>query len=108
MRELRFVISKEQAGTKLKYILQREIGLSTAIINSLKNMGNGILVNGKKQKVNYITSENDTITVTLEDEKSKNIEETEMELDILFENIPIIRNANLLINGDFQIWQRGN
>ena len=30
------------------------------------------------------------------------------EIDILFENIPIIRNANLLINGDFQIWQRGD
>ena len=90
MRELRFVISKKQAGVKLKYILQREIGLSTAIINSLKNVENGILVNGQKQKVNYITCENDTISVTLEDEKSKNIEETQMELDILFENEDII------------------
>ena len=33
---------------------------------------------------------------------------TKEEIDILFENIPIISNPNLLINGDFQIWQRGD
>ena len=33
---------------------------------------------------------------------------TKEEIDILFENIPIINNPNLLINADFQIWQRGD
>ncbi|PKM74427.1 MAG: RluA family pseudouridine synthase [Firmicutes bacterium HGW-Firmicutes-16] len=79
-------------GRTLKQIMQKEYGMSSGLISRMKQSDNSVLVNGAPQWVNYIASEGDEITFTVETEdmSSEGIIPTTHPVDIIFEDEDIL------------------
>lgn len=88
-RIFRVRITPEHSGKEVKFILKKAIGISDALISSLKKTDDGIKVNDKRVFVNHILDEGDILTLNIPDEKS-DIPETDIPLDIIFEDEDII------------------
>ena len=76
-------------GKTIKHVLKNEFGLSTAIISYLKNTDDGIMLNGEKVFVTHRVCESDELVISIHDSRS-DIPETEIPLDILYEDEDII------------------
>lgn len=64
--------------------------MSTSLITDLKRGEDGILVNGKREHVNYILKHGDKVTLTMREAGSLNIEPVGTELDIVYEDEDLI------------------
>lgn len=72
-KEIVYTISKEENGLELKAVLSHSLGFSRHEISRLKFVENGIVVNGKNEKVNYICTTNDVIRLLFPEKEIKNI-----------------------------------
>ncbi len=89
MREYILQISDNFAGKDIKFILKNHFKLSGALITRLKT-GEHILLNGKKEFVNRTVSTNDTLKITLPEERSENIVPNDIPINILYEDEDIL------------------
>ncbi len=89
MREFEFIIPNEYAGKDIKFILKNHYHFSSNLITSLK-VGDGILLNGKKEFVNKIVTNGDLLKLTLIDRTSQNIISEKIPIDILYEDEDLV------------------
>lgn len=76
-------------GKSIKHIVEREFSLSSRTLSKLKKSG-GIKVNGNVETVRFTMSENDLLTLSIEDTPSEKIEKTDIPLNILYEDDDIL------------------
>ncbi len=99
---MKFCIECEvQAGRTIEQILRNTYRMSRALITSLKRYPDGILVNGEKRYVNHIMQEGETLTVTITEAGSTNIEPALIPLDILYEDewmIAVSKPAHMAVH----------
>ena len=87
--KLEFYAAKDDAGKSVKQIIEQKFSLSSRTLSKLKRCG-GIAVNGNNVTVRYILSENDTLSLTLSDVPSDNIEKVDIPIDVLYEDEDIL------------------
>lgn len=84
---MKLIISEELSGKDVKTILKRHIGISTTLLNKLKQRENGILVNGERVYTNRIVSQGELLVVDLSDPPNPvPIKPVPMELSIVYED----------------------
>ncbi len=73
-------------------LVRRKIGISTKLLNALKQKEDGILVNGKRVTVRYILSHGDILQLNtaVDTKPSENIPPTPLPLEIIYEDLDII------------------
>lgn len=69
----------------VKQIIEREFSLSARTLSKLKKNG-GIKVNGENVTVRFVLSENDILTLSIDDAPSETIEKVDIPLDVLYED----------------------
>lgn len=90
MKEITYIVNEEDAKIRLdKYLAAQDEALSRSRIQSLVDEGQ-ILVNGHIQKANYKVKGNDTIVLTMEDERELEVEAENIPLDIRYEDEDVI------------------
>lgn len=89
---LKYKAKSDDAGKSVKHIIEREYSLSSRTLSKLKRNG-GIRVNGCVVTVRFCLSENDVLTLSLDDTPSEKIEKVDIPLDVLYED-----NDVLLVN----------
>lgn len=90
MKEITYIVNEEDAKTRLdKYLAAQDETLSRSRIQSLVDEGQ-ILVNGHIQKANYKVKGNDTIVLTMEDDRELEVEAENIPLDIRYEDEDVI------------------
>ncbi len=82
---LKYTAKKDDIGKTVKQITEREFSLSSRTLAKLKNSG-GIKVNGNIVTVRFTLSENDLLTLSIEDLPSENIQKVNIPLDVLYED----------------------
>lgn len=97
------LITDKCSGISLEQYLKRELQLTKAQIRSLKFRENGLRINGERSRVNYILRENDLLQIQLEEKEraSDHLEETEGELEILYEDedlIAVWKDAGIVVH----------
>ncbi len=90
MREIKLKIKKELENKEIKYILKNVFFLSNRVITKLKTFPDGITLNGQKAFVTVRVKENDLLILRMYDEASKNIEPSDLPLNIIFEDEDIL------------------
>ena len=83
------IINKENSGRTVKQYLFDVMRLSRAQVTHLKNVENGISLNGTHVTVRQVLTEGDTLSLCLEDrveEVNSEILPVKMELDIVYED----------------------
>ena len=63
--KITYIAKKEDNNILLKNILKNKLYISNVLLNKLK-MTNSIFVNGTLKHINFIISQNDTITLDFE------------------------------------------
>ncbi len=86
---LRYKATSDDNGKSVKHIIEREYSLSSRTLSKLKKDG-GIKVNGSVVTVRFCLSENDILTLSLDDTPSENIEKANIPLDVLYEDDDIL------------------
>jgi 23S rRNA pseudouridine1911/1915/1917 synthase len=89
-RILTYKVDDEYAEKNIKTLLKQHFKMSSVLISSLKKYDDGICVNGEKKYVNHILNHGDTVTITIHESFSENIEPVEMALDIVYEDEDLI------------------
>lgn len=90
MIEITYIVNEEDAKIRLdKYLAAQDEALSRSRIQSLVDEGQ-ILVNGHIQKANYKVKGNDTIVLTMEDDRELEVEAENIPLDIRYEDEDVI------------------
>lgn len=69
----------------VKQIIEREFSLSARTLSKLKKNG-GIKVNGENVTVRFVLSENDILTLSIDDAPSETIEKVDIPLEVLYED----------------------
>lgn len=90
---MRVTISSQYSGMLLREYLRNVLGISRAMLTKLKNDENGILLNGSHVTVRALLSENDVLTLKLEDtdeDENPFLEAVKLPFEILFEDENII------------------
>lgn len=83
---LEHIVTAEETGKQVKYLLKNKLELSTRLINKLKNQQK-ILINDIAVKVTHIAEENDKLKVVLElEEQNDYIEPQNIPIDIVYED----------------------
>lgn len=82
---LKYICSKSDSSKSVKQIIDNKFSLSARTLSKLKSSG-GILVNGKSVTVRHILKENDKLTLSLSDTQNEKIKESNIPLDILYED----------------------
>lgn len=84
---MRFTVTKELDGKSVLYILQRVLGLSSAMIRHLKFLDDGITVDGARVTVRRVLREGEVLTLNTSDtEHTQNIKPVELPLGIAYED----------------------
>lgn len=92
---LEYKVCDKDIGKSVKQIINEHYSLSARTISKLKASG-GIKVNGNAVTVRYALRDEDILTLELLDEENKNIEKTDIPLDVLYED-----NDILVVNKPF-------
>ena len=95
---LKYIVNKDEANTKLKYILKNKLYISNILLTKLK-LKNSIFVNNEEKFVNYLVKENDIITVTIPNSDTKfsdKFKTINNKINILYED-----DYLLIINKDY-------
>ena len=90
---MEFIISELQAGKSVLSYLKSSVGLSSGNISSLKNIPNGITVNGRQVTVRYILSAGETLSIKEEDNIDSinhNIKPVDIPVEIIYEDENLI------------------
>ena len=82
---LEYIAKEIDNGRSVKQIIEREFSLSARTLSKLKKNG-GIKVNGESVTVRFVLSENDILTLSIDDAPSETIEKVDIPLDILYED----------------------
>ncbi|MEI6579547.1 MAG: RluA family pseudouridine synthase [Eubacteriales bacterium] len=88
-RQILFTISNEYDNKKVVHFLRGSARLSSRLINSLKRVENGIMLNGSHARTIDPIKAGDIITVNIPDDKTA-IEPISIPLEILYEDADII------------------
>ncbi|MBR3621445.1 MAG: RluA family pseudouridine synthase [Clostridia bacterium] len=88
-RIIDFEITDEYENIKIFTYLKYKKGFSTKLIRTLKNTGNGILLNGKFARTVDLLKAGDRLTVTIPDDESAP-EPAESEIDIVYEDDDVL------------------
>ncbi len=88
-REIDYIIPEEHSGIKIFTFLKYRQGFSTKLIRTLKNVPQGIQLNGSHARTTELLKTSDRLTVTIPD-SSGLIEPGEAELDIIYEDDDVI------------------
>ena len=88
-RIIDFEITDEYENIKIFTYLKYKKGFSTKLIRTLKNTGNGILLNGKFARTVDLLKAGDRLTVTIPDDESAP-EPAESEIDIIYEDDDVL------------------
>lgn len=89
MRTINYTVPKEYDGKKLLYFLKGPAGLSSKLIRSLKQVANGIQLNGEHIRTIDLIHKNDVVTINIPDDKTTS-PPCELEPEIVFEDDDII------------------
>ncbi len=90
---MKFIISELQAGKSVLSYLKNSVGLSSGNISSLKNIPNGITVNGAQVTVRYILGAGEVLTIKEEDNIDSinhNIKPVDIPIEIIYEDENLI------------------
>ena len=90
MRKIEFTVTKDLDGTEIKYILYKNLELSSKLIRKLKTYDDGILLNNKKATVREKVHSGDILLLNIRDEASLNIVPNDIPLDIIYEDEDIL------------------
>lgn len=82
---LEYIVTAEDEGKTVKQIISREFALSSRLLSKLKNES-GIKVNGVSVTVRRILCCGDKLTLEMTDVSSKNVTQSNIELDVLYED----------------------
>ena len=82
---LEYIVTAEDEGKTVKQIVSREFALSSRLLSKLKNES-GIKVNGVSVTVRRILCCGDKLTLETTDVSSKNVTQSNIELDVLYED----------------------
>lgn len=82
---LQYIVTAEDEGKTVKQIISREFALSSRLLSKLKNES-GIKVNGVSVTVRRILCCGDKLTLEMMDVSSKNVTQSNIELDVLYED----------------------
>ncbi len=92
LRKLFHTVDASEDGKQIGEILKRRFQIATKLLNRIKKIENGLLLNGRSVYTIDIAHEGDKIEVILEAEEraSDGVVATEGELDILYENEDVL------------------
>ena len=90
MKQIKYVVSAEEAGLKIKDILRNKLSISAAVLTKLKKSKRGILCNGEEVFAVKRVCDGDEIEINLADERSANIVPAKVKLDIIHEDEDIL------------------
>ena len=93
-RKIEYKIDENSRGLKIYTFLKFKNGYSSGLIRSLKQLDDGIVLNGARAKTVDILALGDALCITLPEEKS-DIEPVKGEIDIIYEDDDV-----LVINKD--------
>jgi 23S rRNA pseudouridine1911/1915/1917 synthase len=82
---LEYIVTAEDEGKTVKQIISREFALSSRLLSKLKNES-GIKVNGVSVTVRRNLCYGDKLTLEMTDVSSKNVTQSDIELDVLYED----------------------
>ena len=82
-------VPKEWDGKSIKQILRKEYRMSAAILTSLKERDDGVLVDGMPAFVTRILKQDDLLEITIRDGKSQ-IEPRKVPVEVLYEDEDVI------------------
>ncbi|MBQ7740462.1 MAG: RluA family pseudouridine synthase [Eubacterium sp.] len=88
MREISFKIDKSYDEKKIRDYL-RDFGVSTSLLQQLKNTENGVTVNGEFKKTIDILHTDDILTIRIEN-RGKMTRPAKMDIDVVYEDEDII------------------
>ncbi len=86
---IKFTVLNEWGGKSIKQILRQEYGVSAAILTSLKQREDGVLVNGTPAFVTRILEKGERVTITIRDGRTE-ILPSRVPLEILYEDEDVI------------------
>ena len=89
-RKLSYKITKEYDGIDIKTYLCKICKVSSALLTRLKSYDDGIVVNGKHQNVLFRLCEGDTLSITMREGASKDIDAVKIDFEILYEDDDIM------------------
>lgn len=82
---LEYICSESDASKSVKQIIESRFSLSARTLSKLKN-SRGILVNGSVVTVRHILCDKDKLTLILSDVQNQSIKQSNIPLDILYED----------------------
>lgn len=85
-RSFVYITESKFCSRPIKDVLKNKFNMSSGLICALKKTDDGIMVNGKREFVNYILKPWDVLQINITEGASKNIEPVKGELDIIFED----------------------
>lgn len=86
---LKYIVTKEHEGRKIKDYLKNVQGFSTRFIRGAA-FSERILVNNKAVRLSYIIKEKDTVEVEVTKEESQNVEPEKMDIEVAYEDMDVI------------------
>ncbi len=90
MRRIEFTVTKDLEGTEIKYILYKNLALSSKLIRKLKTYDDGIMLNNKKATVREKVLAGDVLLLNIRDGGSLNIVPNDIPLDVIYEDEDIL------------------
>ncbi len=90
MRELILIVNNEQVDKTVGWLLVNYFKLSKRLITKLKQIPDGILLNGNHVTVRGVVKIGDELKITMPQNKSPNVIPVEMPLEILYEDEDIL------------------
>jgi 23S rRNA pseudouridine1911/1915/1917 synthase len=98
---LRYQVTAEEDGWKLRTILQTRMLISRQLLVKLKRVERGILLNGERKYVDFHVSNGDWVEVNMPVEQSEDILAQPIPLDIIHEDEQILvlnKQAGLIVH----------
>lgn len=89
-RIIEYITEEKYENRPIKDVLKNRYKMSSALISKLKKSDDGIMVNGRREFVNYTLKLHDILRVVIEEGASKNIVPIFSKLDILYEDEDIL------------------
>lgn len=92
MKKLELTLDENTAFQSLEKVLKNPLGLTKRQISQAKFRENGICINGKRQRISYVGTPGEVLTVCLEEssENTGKVLPQEGELEILYEDPDIL------------------
>lgn len=83
---MKFIVTEQEEGWSVRAVLRQKLQLSRRLLIRLKQLDDGIKVNGTRVYVSYIVHKGDVIEVHMPEEHSETIKPEYFPIDILYED----------------------